>query len=391
MWIWKLANHKRQEDRAVGNVTTIMVSHRNSTSEALLDADIRAEKGYCMRGASCQFEHDEAVIIPTPEMMFSGMFNMPPQRGGGRGGGRGSGGRGGRGGPPGPHGSQHQGPPPGFPGMPGMPGMPFMPFPFAQPMPPSDDPRSEFWGTNRPPSDRTSTTLVISDIPQQHLSVPEIRDYFQQFGEVTNIALEGRSKRALISFGSNREAYQAWKSDAAVFGSRHVKVLWHRPRPGQGEAGQKALDASKNLMENMRKIESGEGVQGNVKAKHSGPQELLQKTLLELEATERRSKKETLIAEQKVLLKRTEGASREEKMKLLARLRELTKEMDDLDKPKPKAEERIEGSEKEKLDKELERLGMETTAGKDQDELMKLNAQLAALKDKVCPPIGPFR
>jgi RNA-binding protein 26 len=88
-----------------------------------------------------------------------------------------------------------------------------------------------------------------------------------------------------------------------------------------------------------------------------------------------------LTAEQKVLLKRTEGASKEEKMKLLGRLRELSKEMEELDKPKP--ETKVEGSEKERLDSELARLGMETTAGKDQDELMKLNAQLSALKDKV--------
>jgi RNA-binding protein 26 len=259
--------------------------------------------------------------------------------------------------------------------------MPFMPFPFAQPMPPASDPKSEFWGSNRPPQDRTSTTLVITDIPHQHLSVPEIREYFSQFGEVTNIALEGKSKRALLSYGTNREAYQAWKSDAAVFGSRHVKVLWHRPRPGQGDAGQQALDASRGLMENMKKMESGEGVQGTTKAVYSGPQDLLQKTLMELEQRERTSKKETLMAEQKVLFKRTEGASKEEKMKVLARLREISKEMEELDKRRP--EQKLEGGDKERLDSELARLGMETTAGKDQEELMKLNAQLSALKDKV--------
>lgn len=87
------------------------------------------------------------------------------------------------------------------------------------------------------------------------------------------------------------------------------------------------------------------------------------------------------MAEQKVLFKRTEGASKEEKMKVLARLREISKEMEELDKPRP--EQKLEGGDKERLDSELARLGMETTAGKDQEELMKLNAQLSALKDKV--------
>jgi RNA-binding protein 26 len=43
----------------------------------------------------------------------------------------------------------------------------------------------------------------------------------------------------------------------------------------------------------------------------------------------------------------------------------------------------MEAGDKERLDSELQRLGMETTAGKDQEELMQLNAQLSALKDKV--------
>lgn len=245
----------------------------------------------------------------------------------------------------------------------------------------------EFRGSKNPPhSTERSSTLVITDIPVAHLTVPAIRDHFQQFGEVTNIAIEGKSKRALVSFANNREAYVAWKSDEAVFGSRHVKVLWHRPREGQGAAGQAALDASKGLLENMKRLESGEELQGGKAVHLYGPEQRLRATLKELEEKEKRGKKERLMAEQKVLMARAGKTSeREEKLEILKRVKEVIKELEDLDKPKPEQEDVEMGGDddKSKLDKELEKHGMDTQEKRDEAELLKLHSQLAALKDKV--------
>ncbi|KAL1413224.1 hypothetical protein Q8F55_000977 [Vanrija albida] len=344
------------------------------------------ERGFCMRGVNCPYEHSDDVFIPTPEQMMFQMqqaqqgFMGPPGpggRGGHRGRGRG-GGRGGRGGPPGPFPGMPFDPNmPPFMGPPGMPGAPpFMPFP-----PGGPGPAADFQGTNRPPSDRTSTTILLTDVPHQHLSMGAIRDYFGQFGDVTNVAIEGNSKRALVSFATNREAYKAWKSDEAIFGSRHVKVLWHRPRPGQGEDGQKALEKSAQLIANMKKLESGENAQGDVVAKLEGPESRLKKTLALLEAKEKRQKKETLIAEQKVLFARAATASQEDKVAILGRIKEIAKEMEAADKPAPESVD-TDMSDKDRLDAELAKHGMETSAGADQAELLKLNAQLSALKDK---------
>lgn len=280
-----------------------------------------------------------------------------------------------------------------FPGPPGPPGPPGHPGPHGPPPQrrsggPNNDNR-EFWGINKPPEDRNGNTLVITDIPNQKLSVQPIRDYFSQFGEVTNVALEARSARALVSFTSNAEAYQAWKSDEAVFGSRHVKVLWHRPRPGQGAAGAEALEKSAKLIANLKAIEQGGsvGVQGEKKAILAGPEARLAATLAELEAKDRRGKKETLIAEQKVLLKRASEGTQEEKKAILVRLKELAKEVEELSKPAPKKEENgdveMGQSEESRLGQELAKYGMETKSQGEQDELMKLNAQLSALREKV--------
>lgn len=268
-----------------------------------------------------------------------------------------------------------------------MPGFPMMPFPFFPGMPNggqgNTDKNSEFWGSNKPPhhTERTST-LVITDIPVAHLTVPAIREYFAQFGEITNVALEARTKRALVTFGSNREAYTAWKSDDAVFGSRHVKVLWHRPRPGQGEAGQKALEASKGLIGNLNKMDNGETIQNAGSAKLSGPEQRLKATLLELELKEKRQKRETLMAEQKVLLARTKTADQGTKLDILKRLKEVAREMEEIDKPKENVGD-VEMDEKSQLDKELEKHGMESVGKRDEEELLKLSAQLSALKEKV--------
>lgn len=260
------------------------------------------------------------------------------------------------------------------------------------PGPRREAPDSEFLGSNRPPQDRNGNTLVITDIPQPSLSIITIRDYFGQFGEVTNVAVEAKSKRALVSFTSNFEAFQAWKSDEAVFGSRHVKVLWHKPRPGQGGAGQDALAKSAGLLANMKSLEQGGGeVQGSTKAVLTGPEQRLKATLLELEQKEKRQKKETLMAEQRVLLARAKEGTKEEKLELLKRLKQINKDLEEVDKPVVKQEEGdvdmgAEGygdGDKRNLEAILAKHGMETKGQADQDELMKLSAQLSSLREKV--------
>ena len=166
--------------------------------------------------------------------------------------------------------------------------------------------------------------------------MPSIQGWFSKFGEVTNVAIEPKTKRALVSFTTNREAYTAWRSDDAVFGSRHVKVMWHRPRPGQGGQGQEMLDASAELVSNLKQMKGANGATNGVSngsAILTGPESRLRATLAELEANERRNKRETLIAEQKVLLKRAESGTKEEKLEILKRLREVSKQMEELDKP----------------------------------------------------------
>jgi len=124
----------------------------------------------------------------------------------------------------------------------------------------------------------------------------------------------------------------------------------------------------------MKALAQGTDFQGEKKAQLVGPEQRLQATLADLERKDRAQKKERLMAEQKVLLKRSSEGTKEEKLVILKRLKEIMKEMEEADKPKPKVEEDTEMGEKAEGEGE---------GGEKDPELLKLSAQLNSLREKV--------
>lgn len=294
------------------------------------------QRGFCPRGLACQWEHDPPFNAGPPGMMgyegggdlfderrggyqphhpaaaaggfpgpmgmgggppfiagplgvMDGMGGMAPGPSrGGRGGGRGGGGPGRGGAPFQPYGPSGGG---GFSGQ---------------------SSREQLRAQNahdassQPPKDRSSTTLVVSEIPKASLNLPAIKAFFDKFGDVTSVAVDPRgAPRALVSFATNEQAYKAWRTEDLVLGSRFVKILWHRPIEGQGEKGKEALEKSKAKVEELKRREE-------TKARK-----------------ERAFKLEGLIARQKVLVKRLEGEglSKQERGELMGKLREVGEEM----------------------------------------------------------------
>lgn len=223
------------------------------------------------------------------------------------------------------------------PQQPGLPPMPMMPgFPPAAPFPPppgrggrgrgggGGNPFGGTLSSRPPPRDNGVKTLVVTDIPVAHLSLESINDHFKRFGVVTNVAIESRERKALVAFSSNHEAYSAWKSDEPIFGSRHVKVLWHKPIEGHGGQGQQQLEASAQLLENMRRIEQGgaASIQGEVQTEADIRAQLEQVKQQQLVL-------ERNVAEQKVLMNRVmteKQLSVAEKRELKERIKELARE-----------------------------------------------------------------
>ncbi|KAF8423092.1 hypothetical protein EV426DRAFT_717743 [Tirmania nivea] len=168
------------------------------------------EKGYCMQGDMCPYEHgmDHIVIseggsndeydpnnsqlfptASTPSIHLNGSDRGRGDRGRGRGGGRGRGagvgvcGRGGR---------------------------------------------SDIAGTG-PNYDKSNSTLVVEHIPEDKLDENSIKTFFGQFGTVVEVGVQSWKKLATVKFERWDGAKRAYDSPAPIFDNRFVKVFWYKP------------------------------------------------------------------------------------------------------------------------------------------------------------------
>ncbi|KAJ2928968.1 hypothetical protein H1R20_g8233, partial [Candolleomyces eurysporus] len=232
-----------------------------------------------------------------------------------------------------------------FGGMPPYPGIPMD----ASQMPAGDNgavrpPRDSFRGrrggrggsfggdaSSARPQRRGDKTLVVEKIPEDKLTLDQVNTWFKKFGNVTNVAVDNHGAKALVSFSTHEEAHAAWKSEDAVFGNRFVKVFWHRPMEGHGQAGQRALAASASLVANIQSKDS----QGAASSSTSAPQIAASTSSSgskkpSAAASALAAKQEVLqkqIAEQKTLMASLSTATPEQKKDIMARLRKLNEEM----------------------------------------------------------------
>jgi RNA-binding protein 26 len=256
------------------------------------------------------------------------------------------------------------------------------------------------------PERRHDKTLVVEKIPEDKMSLEHVNGWFKRFGTVTNVAIDVAKAKALISFSNHDEAHAAWKSEDAVFNNRFVKLFWHRPMEGHGQAGARMLAASAPLVANMAK-ETPVPVPVSTAAPSAAPTTSVtsRKASTPSAAASALAAKQQLleqqIAEQRSLMASLETASSEEKKQIMARLRKLGEEMKPMpagvplaatapsQAPKIRATptsrpDDHERKERERLDKELElhhaSLAVEGGAESTED----LKAKLEKLKAEVC-------
>lgn len=185
-------------------------------------------KGFCARGNSCKFEHGQDSIYvpqgvvdeydPTNSSLIvgaegaqtgirSGGGHQFPGSERGRGRGRGQfGNRGGPGGAPGRRGG-----------------------------------RAEF-SSDRPNFDRSKTTIVVENIPEEKFSEAAVRTFFSEFGEISDVTMQAYKRLALVKYNDWNAAQAAYNSPKVIFDNRFVKVYWYKdeaslPRPPGGNGG----------------------------------------------------------------------------------------------------------------------------------------------------------
>lgn len=168
------------------------------TGERCRDYDT---KGFCALGASCPYEHGNEVIVPNSveeydpnNASLEGSNQDQPQnrrhneRGRGRGRGRGDRGafRGGRGA------------------------------------------RADFSAAG-PNNDRSITSVVVEQIPEDKFDEQSVRDFFSEFGTIEEVNMQAYKRLAIIKFSDYASARRAYDSPKVIFDNRFVKVYWYKP------------------------------------------------------------------------------------------------------------------------------------------------------------------
>ncbi|KJZ77994.1 hypothetical protein HIM_02631 [Hirsutella minnesotensis 3608] len=164
-------------------------------------------KGYCSRGSTCMYDHgNESIYVPPsgngeeydpndavmhmPSMAGHGylpMFNPEPAHGRGGRKSRGANSRAGR----------------------------------------KGGARAPF-SADGPVNDRSKSTIVIENIPEEKFSEGQVRDFFSQFGNIVEVSMQPYKHLAVVKYDKWAAANEAYRSPKAIFDNRFVKVFWYK-------------------------------------------------------------------------------------------------------------------------------------------------------------------
>lgn len=81
-----------------------------------------------------------------------------------------------------------------------------------------------------PNDDKSTTTIVVENIPDDKFNEQIVRDYFAEFGDVVELTMQPHKQLALIKFNDHAAAHRAWSNPKAIFDNRFVKVYWYKPK-----------------------------------------------------------------------------------------------------------------------------------------------------------------
>ncbi|KXX79786.1 RNA-binding protein 26 [Madurella mycetomatis] len=177
------------------------------------------KKGYCQRGSNCMFEHSNDPIYPLPGGPFGGMQPLPQTQ------------------------AVEEYDPNNalMPGLFSAPGplqgqQPFLPE-ASQQQPrhkggkhPNRQRRAERapFSTDGPVFDRTKSTIVVENIPEENFNENQVKDFFSQFGTILEVSMQPYKRLAIVKFDSWAAANAAYQSPKVIFDNRFVKVFWYK-------------------------------------------------------------------------------------------------------------------------------------------------------------------
>lgn len=88
--------------------------------------------------------------------------------------------------------------------------------------------RAEF-SHNGPNHDRSITTIVVEQIPEERFDESAVREFFAEFGKIEEVTMQAYKRLALVKYEDYTSARRAYDSPKVIFENRFVKVYWYKP------------------------------------------------------------------------------------------------------------------------------------------------------------------
>ena len=80
-----------------------------------------------------------------------------------------------------------------------------------------------------PNHDRSITTIVVEQIPEEKFDEQSVQEFFSQFGSVQKVTMQPYKRLALVEYDGYLSARKAYESPKVIFDNRFVKVYWYKP------------------------------------------------------------------------------------------------------------------------------------------------------------------
>ena len=80
-----------------------------------------------------------------------------------------------------------------------------------------------------PNHDRSITTIVVEQIPEEKFDEQSVQDFFSEFGTIIEVTMQAYKRLALVKYDDYFSAKRAYESPKVIFDNRFVKVYWYKP------------------------------------------------------------------------------------------------------------------------------------------------------------------
>lgn len=80
-----------------------------------------------------------------------------------------------------------------------------------------------------PNHDRSITTVVVEQIPEENFDEKAVREFFADFGTIQEVTMQAYKRLALVKYEDYYSAKRAYESPKVIFDNRFVKVYWYNP------------------------------------------------------------------------------------------------------------------------------------------------------------------